>query len=409
MSAEERLMRYCRIDTQSDPDHDTQTPSSAKQFDLARVLKGELEELGLSGVELDEHCYVYGYLPSNLDHDTYAVGFIAHMDTAPDFTGTNVSPRIIPEFDGNDILLNDEITTRMDDFPYMRTLKGKRLMVTDGNTLLGADDKAGITAIMEALSYLKDHPETPHGKICVGFTPDEEIGGGTKFFDVKKFGADFAYTMDGDSVDGICDETFNAAAAVVEFTGFSIHPGASKNKLINAASIAARFQTMLPEYMTPEHTEGKEGFIHLTGMEGNVEKAKLEYILRDHDEQKLEEKKKLLKNCAAYIKTLYGKDTVKITMKDQYRNMKPVVDQFPLVTELAKEALIQCGVQPVSTPIRGGTDGAMLSYMGLPCPNLGTGGGNFHGRYEYCVIDELEKASEVILKITELVSREVKK
>ena len=408
MSAEERLIRYCRIDTQSDPNNEDVTPSTEKQFVLAGILRDELTELGLSNVELEEHCYVYGYLPSNLDHETYAVGFIAHMDTASDFCATGVNPRVIENFDGNDIQLNDHVITRMNDFPKMKALKGKRLIVTDGNTLLGADDKAGITAIMEALVYLKEHPEIPHGKICVGFTPDEEIGNGTKHFDVGKFGADFAYTIDGCAVSELADETFNASSAVVEFSGVSIHPGEAKDKMINAAALAARFHCLLPDYMTPEHTEGREGFIHLQKIEGDTVKAKLSYILRDHDENKLQEKKEMLQKCADYIALQYGSDKVSLTIKDQYRNMRKVIDTVPYVTAFAAEAMQQCGIEPSREPVRGGTDGALLSYKGVPCPNLGNGSGNLHGKYEYCVVEELEKAAEVIVKIAELVSREVK-
>jgi tripeptide aminopeptidase len=406
MSAEERLMRYCRIDTQSDPDNEKETPSTKKQFDLARLLVNELKDLGMEGVTLDEHCYVYAWLPSNTDHEVPVIGFIAHMDTAPDYSGSGVKPRIIEAFDGNDIDLGNGVVTKMSDFPQMKELKGKRLMVTDGTTLLGADDKAGITCIMEALAYLKDHPEYPHGRIAVAFTPDEEIGNGPKYFDVKKFGADFAYTMDGGTVRELSDETFNASSARITFHGFSIHPGSGKDKLVNAAAIACRFQELLPEHMTPEHTEGREGFLHLTGMKGNIEEAELEYIIRDHDAGKLKEKKKLLEDTAAYINACYGADTCLVEIRDQYRNMKEVLAKDPRASQLAYKALRELGIDVLHEPIRGGTDGAELSFRGLPCPNLGNGGGNFHGRYEYCVIDELEKARDVILKILELSQKE---
>ena len=406
MSAEERLIRYCQVDTQSDPSHEDVTPSSQKQFDLARILKQELEELGLQEVVLDEHCYVYGKMASNLEYPAGKVGFIAHMDTAPDFSGTNVKPRIIECFDGEDIVLNDTMITRMSDFPQMKELKGKRLMVTDGTTLLGADDKAGIVAIMEALVYLKEHPEYPHGEIRVGFTPDEEIGNGTKYFDIEKFDADFAYTMDGGTVREMSDETFNAASAVVKFQGFSIHPGSAKNKMINAARIATQYQQMLPEYMTPEHTEDREGFIHLHGMQGNVEAAVLDYIIRDHDKQKLEEKKEILQKACAYINTLYGKQVCTIAIKDSYPNMKSVLQENPEAVDIAWKVLEGMGFEVLNEPVRGGTDGAMLTIQGLPCPNLGAGGGNFHGPYEYCVMEELEQATEVILNIISEVAKE---
>lgn len=399
MSCEERMMRYCKIDTQSDPRNEMETPSTKKQFDLAKVLAKELEEFGLENVTLDEHCYVYGWLPSNTDEPCKTVGFIAHMDTAPDFNGTNVNPRIIECFDGNDIELNPEVITKMIDFPEMKKLVGRRLMVTDGNTLLGADDKAGICAIMEALAYFVSHPEVKHGRIAVGFTPDEEIGNGPKYFDVEKFGADFAYTMDGGPINVYSEETFNAASAVVTFKGFSIHPGSAKDKMIDAASVACQYQCLLPQQMTPEHTEGKEGFIHLGGMSGDTESATLEYIIRDHDAKKLEEKKKLLQDAVAYINAIYGEGTASITLKDAYRNMIEVLSKRPEVKDTAFKAMADLGIVPEIEAIRGGTDGAELSYRGLPCPNLGTGGGNCHGRYEYCDIAEMEQVSQLIIAI----------
>ena len=405
MSAAERLIRYCKIDTQSDPENDQVTPSAEKEFNLAKVLEKELKELGLENVELDEHCYVYGWLPANTDHETDTVGFIAHMDTAPDYSGTGVNPRIIENFDGNDIALSASVTTKMADFPQMKKLKGKTLIVTDGTTLLGADDKAGITCIMEALAYLKDHPEVKHGRIAVGFTPDEEIGNGPKYFDVRKFGADFAYTMDGGAVNELSDETFNAASAVVSFKGFSVHPGSGKDKLINAASVAAEYQCLLPEHMTPEHTENRDGFIDLISMKGNTDSAKLEYIIRDHDRSKLDDKKKLMEDTAAFLNTRHGEGTVSIEIQDAYHNMKEVLEKNPKAVDIALEAYQELGITPDRSPIRGGTDGAELSFRGLPCPNLGNGGGNFHGRYEYCVVEELEQARDVVLKIIEDVEK----
>ena len=402
MSAEERLIRYCRIDTQSDPANEDETPSTQKQFDLAKVLKEELLELGLEDVELDEHCYVYGKLPSNLDHEVPTIGFIAHMDTAPDFSGANVNPRVIECFDGEDIVLNEEKTISMEAFPHMKSLKGKRLIVTDGNSLLGADDKAGITAIMEALDWMVKHPEFKHGTVMVGFTPDEEIGNGPKYFDVEKFNAKFAYTMDGGSVDGITWETFNAAEAVVQVKGISIHPGSAKDKMLNAAGAAARFACALPEHRTPEHTENREGYIHLGGMTGNVEEAQLHYILRDHDASKLEESKVLMQKTADYLNEYYGHDAITIAFRDGYRNMADAFVNAPEAIELARKAVKALGYEPVEEPARGGTDGAVLSFRGLPCPNLGNGCGNCHGPFEYCVVEELEKSSELILKVIEM-------
>ena len=399
MKTEEKLIRYCRIDTQSDPANEDATPSSAKQFDLARLLEKELTEMGMQDVSLDEHCYVYAKLPSNLDYETKTVGFIAHMDTAPDYSGTNVNPRIIECFDGNDIPLNPEVTLKMDDFPWMRQLKGKRLIVTDGNTLLGGDDKAGIAAIMEAMEYLIAHPEIKHGPVAVGFTPDEEIGNGTKYFDIEKFGADFAYTMDGGSVRELADETFNAASAVVTFTGFSIHPGEAKDRMINASRVATEYEQHLPQHMVPEHTDGRDGFIHLHGMKGDCDKAELTYILRDHDADKLEAMKDLMRSAADLVNRQYGEGTCTVTFRDSYRNMIEVLRQYPQVTAIAREVMEGLGLNVVSEPVRGGTDGAQLSFRGLPCPNLGCGGGNFHGRYEYLVSEELDMAVTVILGI----------
>ena len=404
MSAAERLIRYCKIDTQSDPANEQETPSSKKQFDLANLLVEELKELGLQDVSVDEHCYVYAKLPSNTDKVIDTVGFIAHMDTAPDFSGTNVNPRIIENFDGNDIALNPEVTLSMERFPWMKEFKGKRLMVTDGTTLLGADDKAGITSIMEALVYLHEHPEVKHGEIAIGFTPDEEIGNGPRFFDVKKFGAKFAYTMDGGTVRELSDETFNAASAVLHFKGRSIHPGSAKNRMINAAKLACEYQAMMPAHAVPEHTELWEGFIHLHDMKGDVENAELEYIIRDHDYQKLTAKKELMLKAAEFINTKYGEGAVSIEIKDSYRNMKEVLDKDPTAVVIAKKSMEELGIHILQEPIRGGTDGAQLSFMGLPCPNIGCGGGNFHGRFEYCVMDELELSVQVILKIIQNVA-----
>ncbi|MCH4207866.1 MAG: peptidase T [Solobacterium sp.] len=407
MSAEQRLIRYCRIDTQSNPDNEAETPSSRKQFDLGKLLLKELKELGIKDASIDTHCYVYGHLEANNGKKKgVTVGFIAHMDTAPDYSGTHVKPRIIRNFDGRDIKLSDTVVTKMKDFPQMKQLKGKDLIVTDGTTLLGADDKAGITCIMEALAWYQKHPEVKHGRIAIAFTPDEEIGCGTKFFDLKKFHADFAYTMDGGTVRELSDETFNAASAEIEITGFSIHPGEAKNRMINAASIAASLHCLLPEDMTPEHTEGREGFIHLGYLKGDTDHAEMAYILRDHDAKKLKEKKQLVQKAVDYINAKQGQKVAVVKFSDTYRNMNEVLKNHPQVSRIAEQAMKELNLEPLREPVRGGTDGALLSFRGLPCPNLGNGGGNFHGRYEYCVIQELEQASLVIRKIAELVSRE---
>lgn len=405
MSAAERLIRYCKINTQSDPDSGTH-PSAEREFDLARLLVQELKELGLTDVLLDEHGYVYAHLPSNIDRPVKTVGFIAHMDTAPDFSGEGVSPRVIEHYDGGDIVLNEQRTAKVSDFPHMKELKGKTLIVTDGNTLLGADDKAGIASIMEALAYYQAHPEVTHGPIAAAFTPDEEIGEGAMFFDVAKMNADFAYTMDGDTVAVMSDETFNAASAEVKVHGFSIHPGEAKNKLKNAARIAAEYISLLPAEQTPEHTEGREGFIHLTGMKGATEQASLSFILRDHDRTKLAEKKALMESAAEYLNRKYGEGTVSVKVSDSYRNMKEVLADCPEVSEIALRAIRDIGYEPQVVPVRGGTDGSNISFMGLPCPNLGAGGGNFHGPYEYCVVEELEDAVKLILRITALTAEE---
>lgn len=403
MNIEERFISYCRIDTQSDPHNCEVTPSTQKQFDLAKVLRQQLVDLGLENVEMDEHCYVYGWLPSNTDHEVPTVGFIAHMDTAPDYSGTGVNPRVIECYDGKDITLNADVVMKVEDFPDLPSLKGKRLIVTDGNTLLGADDKAGIACIMDALQYYQDHPEVKHGRIAIGFTPDEEIGNGPKYFDIEKFGAEFAYTMDGGNIEEVSDETFNAASARLKFNGFSIHPGSGKDKLINAASLACQYQSLLPSHMTPEHTQGREGFIHLIGIEASSASAQSEYIIRDHDRNELEKKKDLMRAAVDYMNALHGSGSVEIEISDSYHNMKEVLDAHPMAVTTAYQALKELGIQGVSDPVRGGTDGAELSLRGLPCPNLGNGGRNCHGRYEYCVVEELQLAAELIRKIVALI------
>ncbi len=395
MKAEERLIRYACVPTMSDPDSST-SPSSSKQLVLGKMLVEELKELGIDDAYMSEFGYVYGHLPSNIDKDVQTVGFVAHMDTSPDFNDEGAKPRIIRNYDGKDIELCPGVVTKIEDFPQMVDLKGKDIIVTDGSTLLGADDKAGITAIMQALEYYHEHPEVKHGPISIAFTPDEEIGRGTEHFDIDAFHADFGYTMDGGEIKYYCDETFNAASAVLTVHGFSIHPGSAKDKMINAQNVAIEFHSLLPAYMRPEHTENRDGFIHLTRMSGSCNDAELEYIIRDHDASKLEDKIQLMERSAKWINDLYGEGTVELKIERAYRNMKEIISKHPEVSDIAWTALEELGITPETEPARGGTDGANLSYMGLPCPNLGTGAGNMHGRYEYCCINELEQASELI-------------
>ncbi|MEE8807564.1 MAG: peptidase T [Lactimicrobium sp.] len=398
MSALERLIRYCRIDTQSDPDSQT-SPSTKKQFDLAKVLLKELQEMGIQDASLDDTCYIYAHLESNLDHESPCVGFIAHMDTAPDYSGTGVNPHVIENYDGKDIDLGNGVVTHIADFPEMASLKGKTLVVTDGTTLLGADDKAGVTAIMEALQYLVSHPEVKHGRIAIAFTPDEEVGRGTEHFDVKKFGADFAYTMDGGDISVYSDETFNAASAVVKCTGLSIHPGSAKNKMVNALNVCVDYHNLLPAYERPEHTEGREPFFHLHRMHGDVDYAEAEYLIRAHESSDFETMKKLMKQAADYINDVYQRPVLTVEISDTYHNMKEVLIKHPEVSDIAVASLKDLGLTPVNESIRGGTDGSNLTFMGVSCPNLGNGGGNCHGRYEYCVVEQLEQSSQLIEQI----------
>lgn len=395
MKAEERLIRYACVPTMSDPDSST-SPSSSKQLVLGKILVEELKELGVDDAYMSEFGYVYGHLPSNIDKDVQTVGFVAHMDTSPDFNDEGAKPRIIRNYDGKDIELCPGVVTKIADFPQMVDLKGKDIIVTDGSTLLGADDKAGITAIMQTLEYYQEHSEVKHGPIAIAFTPDEEIGRGTEHFDIDAFHADFGYTMDGGEIKYYCDETFNAASAVLTVHGFSIHPGSAKDKMINAQNVAIEFHSLLPAYMRPEHTENRDGFIHLTRMSGSCNDAELEYIIRDHDATKLEDKIQLMERSAKWINDLYGEGTVELKIERAYRNMKEIISKHPEVSGIAWSALEELGLKPELEPARGGTDGASLSYMGIPCPNLGTGAGNMHGRYEYCCINELEQASELI-------------
>lgn len=401
----DRFLTYVKIDTQSDEDSG-QHPSTEKQFVLAEKLYEELKAMGASDVRLDRtYCYVYAKIPSNMAGEgcdkVPAIGFIAHMDTSPEVTDTDVKPRVIRDYDGKDILLNEEknIILSPQEYPYLNTCTGRTLIVTDGTTLLGADDKAGVAEIMSAAEYLLAHPEIKHGDICIGFTPDEEIGSGVDFFDIKGFGADYAYTVDGGGEGEIEFENFNAASALVEITGKSIHPGSAKGIMKNACLIASEFAGLLPAEQTPAHTEGYEGFYHLCAMEGSIEHAKLEYIIRDHDMNLFEEKKAFMEKAAAFINSRYGEGTVKLTLKDSYYNMKEKILPVYHLIETAVAAMEEEGVEPKIVPIRGGTDGARLSYEGLPCPNLYTGGQNYHGRFEYACLETMESMVRVIINI----------
>lgn len=394
-----RFKRYIAIDTQSSETSET-TPSTQKQFDLARLLEQEMKEMGLQGVTLDEHCYLMGTLPANGMEDQPKIGFISHMDSSPDMSGKDIKPRII-RYEGGDIVLDEKegIVISVETFPELERLyKGQEIMVTDGHTLLAADDKAGIAEIMEAVQYLVEHPEIKHGEIKIGFTPDEEIGRGADLFDVERFGADFAYTMDGGEIGELEYENFNAAGATITFKGLNVHPGSAKDKMINAMLLAMEYNSYLPAAL-PSNTEGYEGFYHLVGMSGTVEEATLQYILRDHDRELFELKKSCITETAKRMCELYGEGRVVAEVKDQYYNMREVVEPVMYIVDHAEAAMRAVGVEPKIGPIRGGTDGSKLSFMGLPCPNIFAGGHNFHGRYEYLPINNMVKAAEVILQI----------
>ena len=400
----ERFLRYVRIDTQSAMDAECY-PSTAKQLNLARVLVEELNALGMADVRLDEHGYVTATLPANIQATAPVVGFLAHMDTSPAASGENVKPRVIENYDGQDIVLNPEknIILSPRDFPTLLHQKGNNLVVTDGTTLLGADDKAGIAAILGAMAYLIDHPEIPHGKIRVGFTPDEEVGEGVKYFDVPAFGADFAYTIDGGTVGEFSYETFNAAAAKIKINGRSVHPGSAKGRLKSAIQIAIDFHNLLPVFDRAEHTELREGFIHLTDMAGEAESARINYIIRDHDEAAFERRKQQVRQAADFINQRYGDGTLELDIHDQYYNMRKMIEAKPEIIEIARKAYRAVGYEPVEEAVRGGTDGSRLSFMGLPTPNIFTGGHNGHGRFEYLSVEGLEKATEVAINISKLV------
>ncbi len=406
MTIVERFLKYVSFDTQSAEDAET-TPSTEKQWALARFLKEELEGIGLTEVEIDEHAYVYATLPANTDKPLPTVGFIAHMDTSPDCSGKDVKPRIVKDYDGGDIVLDEAagIVTSPKKFPELLDHVGEDIIVTDGHTLLGADDKAGIAEIVQAMAYLIAHPEIKHGRIRVGFNPDEEIGLGAHRFNVEKFGCDFAYTMDGGELGELEFENFNAASAKVEVTGVSVHPGYAKNKMVNAARVATEYASLMPAAETPERTAEYEGFYHLLGMSGNVEKASLTYIIRDHDRARFEERKEYAAAVGELLNKKYGAGTVKVTLADQYYNMREKVEPVMHIIDTALDAMKDCGIQPRVRAIRGGTDGAQLSFKGLPCPNIFAGGLNFHGPHEFLPIPSLEKASMVVVKICERVGR----
>lgn len=399
----DRFIRYVKLDTTSD-ENSTTFPSTKKQFDLANILVKELEALGLQEISLDEYGYVMATLPANTDKKIPTIGFLAHMDTAPDMSGTNVKPRFVENYDGKDIILNKEnnVILGVKDFPELKDYVGQTLIVTDGTTLLGADDKAGIAEIMTALEYLVNHPEFKHGKIRISFTVDEEIGHGVDHFDVNKFNADFGYTLDGGMIGELEFENFNAAGAKVHVQGRNVHPGYAKNKMKNAMHIAMEFNSLLPANERPEYTQDYEGFFHLVKMEGGVENAMLQYIIRDHSREKFDERKVVAKKIEAFLNSKYGEGTIKLDITDQYFNMREMVEPVYHIVDTAIKAMEQVGVKPLVKPIRGGTDGARLSYMGLPCPNLFAGGLNFHGKYEFVPVESMVKASEVMIKIIEL-------
>ena len=397
----DKFLRYVAVDTMSDPESETQ-PSSAKQLDLLRMLRDELEAMGIKA-ELDEFGYVMATIPSNIDKEVPAIGFIAHVDTSPDASGKDVKPQIIENYQGGDIMLNAEkdIVLKVSDFPEMQNYIGKTLITTDGTTLLGADDKGGVAAIMYAAQYLMEHPEVKHGDIKIGFTPDEEVGRGVVKFDVKKFGAQYAYTIDGGEIGELEYENFNAAGAKIRIQGANIHPGYAKDKMVNSMQIAMELNAMLPVNQRPEFTCGYEGFFLLTEIKGTVEETSMQYIIRDHDRTKFEEKKELLKSVVEYLNKKHN-NAVTLEMKDQYYNMRQEVEPHYFIVEKAIKAIEMAGIKPKVQPIRGGTDGANLSFMGLPCPNIFAGGHNFHGKYEYVPLESMEKASEVILNIISL-------
>jgi tripeptide aminopeptidase len=399
----EKFLRYISIDTQSD-DSSTSYPSTGKQFDLLNLLVDELKEIGLSDVSIDEKGYVMATLPANITQDVPVIGFLAHVDTSPDMPGVNIKPAIVKSYDGRDILLNKELKLVLSprEFPELLDYKGQTIITTDGTTLLGADDKAGIAEIMTAMEFLIKNPSIPHGTIKLGFTPDEEIGRGVDHFDVKKFGAEYGYTVDGGAVGELEFENFNAAMARISIQGRNIHPGYAKDKMINSLIITSELNALLPVNERPEFTQDYEGFYHLIKIEGSVEKASMQYIIRDHDRLKFEQKKEFMKQACEFMNKKFGKGVVELDLKDQYFNMREKVEPVYHVVEKAIRAMEAVGVKPKVKPIRGGTDGARLSYMGLPCPNIFAGGHNFHGKFEFVPLESMEKSVQVIVKLAEL-------
>ena len=404
MDITERFLNYTKFDTQSSEESES-VPSTSKQLIFAEYLKKELEHEGFSDVELDEKGYLYATLPSNIKEKVPTIGFISHYDTSPDCSGADIKPQIVNNYDGSDILLSEGIVSSPKKFPELLQHVGEDLIVTDGHTLLGADDKAGIAEIVQAMCYLRDHKELKHGDIRIAFNPDEEIGMGAHHFDVEKFGCEWAYTMDGGDVGELEFENFNAASAKIAIKGVSVHPGYAKGKMVNAGLLAAEFIGMLPADERPETTEGYQGFYHLTGMQGQTEQAKLSYIIRDHDRERFEDRKRIVKKCADQMNEKYGEGTVEAVISDQYYNMKEKIDPQMHVIDLVLKAMQEVGVAPKVKPIRGGTDGAQLSFKGLPCPNIFAGGINFHGPYEFVSIQSMEKAMQVVVKICELTAR----
>ena len=402
MELKDRFLKYVSYDTQSSEESST-FPSTDKQLVLLRDLAEEMKQLGMVEVSMDKNGYVMGTIPASKGKENAPViGFISHVDTSPDMSGHDIKPQIIECYDGGDIRLNQRLTMRVEDFPELSFFKGHTLIHTDGTTLLGADDKAGVAEIMTAAEYLLSHPEVEHGKIRIGFTPDEEIGRGVDFFDVKAFGAQFAYTVDGGMEGELEYENFNAASAKIRIQGKNIHPGYAKDKMINALQVACEINSMLPVAQRPEHTEGYEGFYHLVGLNGTVEEAEISYIIRDHDRAKFEAKKHYLQGIVALLTEKWGAGVINLQLKDQYYNMREMVEPHPEVIDKALTAMKEAGVEPIVRPIRGGTDGSRLSYMGLPCPNLFTGGMNFHGKFEYCSLTTMKRAMQVIINLARL-------
>ncbi|WP_419893381.1 peptidase T [Oceanobacillus kimchii] len=402
-----RLITYAKIDTQSD-DQSSTTPSTPGQWDLIHYLQNELKEIGMQEIEVDEYGYLMATLPVNTNNDIPTIGFLAHVDTATDFTGKNVNPQII-DYNGGDIVLNEtlQVILSTKEFPELLTYKGHTLITTDGTTLLGADNKAGIAEIMTAMQYLIQHPEIEHGTIRVAFTPDEEIGRGPHKFDVTRFNAKYAYTIDGGPLGELQYESFNAAARIT-FTGNSVHPGTAKNKMINSGKVAAEFISKFPDQDSPEHTEGYEGFYHLISIEGDVEKTKVYYIIRDHDRNKFESRKATLQKFATDLQRKYGENAIQVEMEDQYYNMREKIEPVKEIVDIASEAMKQLDIDPIIQPVRGGTDGSQLSYMGLPTPNIFTGGENFHGKYEYISVQNMEKSTKTIIGIAKLFAEKFK-